>query len=146
MLITFLGIQGNDDKIIVSRADLTKYNTIAGVTAKCYFDISINNAQTGRLTIGLFGNQVPITARNFKELCSGSFGQTKGITLSYSNSKFFKITTNVMAVGGDIAHNNGAGGESIYGKPFPDENYILKHTVPYLLSMYSTPGTHLNTS
>ena len=51
-----------------------------------------------------------------------------------------------MAMGGDIVYNNGQGGESIYGKPFADENFKLKHTVPYLLSMYSDPTTHLNTS
>ena len=30
---------------------------------------------------------------------------------------------------------NGMGGESIYGDRFPDENFKLKHTRPYLLSM-----------
>ena len=42
-----------------------------------------------------------------------------------------------QAIGGDIISNNGAGGESIYGKSFPNENYKLKHSVPYLLSTYS---------
>lgn len=30
---------------------------------------------------------------------------------------------------------NGMGGESIYGSRFPDENFTIKHTGPYLLSM-----------
>jgi hypothetical protein len=147
MIISFLVISDNNDKIFSSRADKTKYNTVAGVTAKCFFDISINNSAVGRLVIGLFGDQVPLTVRNFKELCSGSFGTSKisGRPLTYKGSKFYKITTNVMAQGGDITYNNGGGGESIYGKPFADENYILNHSVPYLLSMYSA-GTNHNTS
>ncbi len=37
--------------------------------------------------------------------------------------------------GGDITHGNGKGGESIYGRTFPDENFEMKHDRSYLLSM-----------
>ena len=40
-----------------------------------------------------------------------------------------------MAQGGDFTKFNGTGGESIYGKKFADENFKIKHTEPYLLSM-----------
>jgi peptidylprolyl isomerase len=41
-----------------------------------------------------------------------------------------------MLQGGDFTRGNGTGGESIYGKDFPDEwtNGYIPHALPFLLS------------
>ena len=70
-LISVLGLR---QAPVIANGPTQIYNTTDTVTRKCFFDISINNRPIGRIVIGLFGNTVPITVRNFAELCSGVNG------------------------------------------------------------------------
>ena len=76
--------------------------------------------------------------------CTGEKGEVKegrnaGKKLHYKGSIFHRVIQNFMIQGGDFTDFNGRGGESIYGEKFADENFDLKHTKKYLLSMVRCP-------
>ena len=114
----------------------SSFETLAEVMKKVYFDIAIDGEKKGRLIMGLFGNVVPKTAENFRALCSGESGTTaSGKKLHYQGSHFHRVIPQFMLQGGDFTRGNGTGGVSIYGERFNDENFELKHSRKYLLSM-----------
>lgn len=80
----------------------------------------------------------PRTCENFRSLCIGDRG------LCYRDSTFHKVVKLCLAQGGDITKRNGTSGESIYGKMFDDENFLLKHDSPGVVSManFGKPDTN----
>jgi len=119
---------------------------MAEITKKVYFDVDINGKDGGRIVMGLFGNIVPRTVKNFETLCEGTkINPSTGSKMSYVNSPFHRIIPEFMIQGGDFTRGDGMGGVSIYGPKFDDENFKLKHTGPGILSM-ANAGKNTNGS
>ena len=147
-------------------------DTIAEVTHKVFFDVTIHDyGLAGRIVFGLFGNVVPKTVKNFAKIAAGddpNFISTNGMPGStdtpiwYWNSNFYRIIPGFIAQGGDILRGDEGPtmtksvhrGESslrreILGIDFnvflEDENFDLKHSKRYLLSM-ANKGPNTNSS
>mmetsp|Transcript_7372 Transcript_7372/g.18084 ORF Transcript_7372/g.18084 Transcript_7372/m.18084 type:complete len:208 (+) Transcript_7372:31-654(+) len=112
-----------------------------------YLDLAIGERALGRVEILLRRDVCPKTAENFRALCTGEKGKSKsgGKPLRFKGSPFHRIIPGFMAQGGDFAFGTGAGGESIYGKKFKDENFKLKHGKAGIVSM-ANGGKNSNSS
>lgn len=89
-------------------------------------EVEQNKEIIGNLTLGIFYDDVPKTAKNFYLLAK---------TQKYTGTLFHRVIKDFMIQGGDI---DGSGGYSIYGKErgsMPDENFKIKHDRPGRLAM-----------
>ncbi|XP_061368364.1 probable magnesium transporter NIPA6 isoform X1 [Gastrolobium bilobum] len=111
---------------------------------RVFFDMTIGGQPAGRIVMELYADTTPVTAENFRALCTGEKGVGRsGKPLHFKGSAFHRVIPDFMCQGGDFTAGNGTGGESIYGEKFADENFTRKHTGPGILSMANAgPNTN----
>ncbi|CAM9890650.1 unnamed protein product [Ascophyllum nodosum] len=114
-------------------------------TRPVFLDLSIGGT-AARLTFELRKDIAPLTVENFRLLCTGDRGTHNGGTpLSYLGCIFHRVVKDFAVMGGDIANQDGTGRLSVYGEPFVDENFILWHVGPGVLTCCNA-GPNTNTS
>jgi len=87
----------------------------------------------GDITLEVFEDKVPKTAKNFIELARKGY---------YDGTIFHRIITDFMIQGGDPT-GTGRGGESIYGEKFEDEFHPeLSHLKGYVSMANAGPDTN----
>ncbi|CAA7013232.1 unnamed protein product [Microthlaspi erraticum] len=111
-----------------------------------FFDMTVDGKPAGRIEMELFADTTPVTAENFRALCTGEKGMGRfGKPLHYKGSIMHEVDKIYTLHGGDFIDGKGeSGGESIYSnRLFDDENFILKHTGPGVLTMWNRgPNTN----
>ena len=122
----------------LSQAELSPH-----VTDVVSLTVSVDGASIGAIRLGLFGGIVPRTVANFVGLCQGASTPSGGDVPSYAGSPFHRVIKSFMIQTGDVRSGNGFGSTSIYGGPFEDESFEVRHTGPGLLSMANSgPNTN----
>ena len=87
----------------------------------------------GDITLEIFADKVPKTAKNFVELAKKGY---------YDGTIFHRVITDFMIQGGDPT-GTGRGGESIYGEKFEDEFHPeLSHKKWYISMANAGPNTN----
>ena len=80
-----------------------KFSIADEPTVKFTISTGEDNTPLGEITIILFINEVPKTAKNFLALASGKCGY------GYENSTFHRIIPGFMIQGGDFTRGDGSG-------------------------------------
>ncbi|SBT48496.1 peptidyl-prolyl cis-trans isomerase, putative [Plasmodium ovale wallikeri] len=106
-----------------------------------FMDIAIENKYIGRILIGLYSEQVPLSVENFIQLAEGYKINDKYI--GYRNTSIYKIYPGIGLVGGNVL--NEKEGLSIYGKKFPDENFDMEFVQDGDVALFND-GPHSNSS
>lgn len=103
-----------------------------------FFDVALGATSIGRLRFELRADVVPRAAHNFRVLCTGERGSLDGARLHFKGTPIHRVVRNSHCQGGDCKHGDGTWSKAALGdgvEEFDDENFLLRHTGPGVLSM-----------
>ncbi|XP_047483369.1 peptidyl-prolyl cis-trans isomerase B-like [Penaeus chinensis] len=100
------------------------------VTHEVFLELEADGKPMGTVVVGLFGDTVPRTVKNFITFASKGYAGFK-----YEGTPIHRVIKKFMIQGGDVATGDGKGSISIYGESFPDENFEINHSGPGFVSM-----------
>lgn len=138
------------------KKEVCPYIEPGGDGPRVYMDLSLGGKAMGRIVMKLYSDKTPITAENFRALCTGYTANNQKVNKTYVQNQFHRIVPGMCFQGGDITKGDGTGGRSIYppndpnvgtdawGK-FQDEKPFMKHSRRGLLSM-ANAGANQNSS
>ncbi|CUS08161.1 unnamed protein product [Tuber aestivum] len=130
------------------------------VRDRTFFLIQVNNFKVGMVVFELYNDQVPITCKNFRVLCTGMAGRVTRPCgtidkLHYRGTRVHSIIKEFIIQAGDITKGDGTGGASIYAngtetfdsQGFDQENLGWRQIDSAgLLCMANRGGSKSNTS
>eukprot|EP00927_Polykrikos_kofoidii_P050352 TRINITY_DN4426_c0_g1_i1.p1 TRINITY_DN4426_c0_g1~~TRINITY_DN4426_c0_g1_i1.p1 ORF type:complete len:419 (+),score=53.37 TRINITY_DN4426_c0_g1_i1:115-1257(+) len=135
---------GDDEACRTAEEDARRPNPNRPVV---FLEVSMDSVVRGRIVVELFSDITPRTSENFRKLCVGQLAAgVRGKPLHYKGCPFHRVVPNVLIQSGDFTKGDGTGGESIYGLTFDDENFLLGHSRPGLLSMANETRPNTNGS
>ncbi|XP_053058036.1 peptidyl-prolyl cis-trans isomerase A-like [Acinonyx jubatus] len=109
----------------------------ATVDPTVFFNVTVDGKPLGHVSFEPVADKVPKTAENFRARSTGEKG------FGDKGSCFRRIIWEFLCQDCACTCHNGTGGQSIYGEKSDDENFILKHTGPGILSMaHAGPNTN----
>ena len=98
-LLNSINAQDDEDYVAVDENDKYPRGAEHKITQVATFEISVNNEMLGEVEIGLFGDIVPKTTKNFASLCEGWTHPETKKHYSYSGSKIHRISYDFVIQG-----------------------------------------------
>lgn len=100
--------------------------------SRCFFEITVDDQEAGRIEFELVDELLPVTCTNFKLLCSGLAPSG----FSYVGSKFARhIIKDVAILGGDVDFPGGSHSGFRGSRYFGDEGFFIPHSAGGIISM-----------
>jgi len=136
------GYVDNTKDLIYNAKAKTEYKKYKKETGRTYvfLDFTDEFSAYDRVVIELFNDIAPLTAENFRCLCTGE----RGDKLHYKGHPVHRVVKGGWLQAGDIEPpHSGAGGFSIYGGTFADESFAYPHDMAGVLGMANQGFCHI---